>query len=868
MEFVELYDGGVGNSALDGLTVVFYNGNGDTSYAAFDLDGFSTDANGYFVLGNADVVPTPSITFGSNGLQNGADAVALYQDDAANFPNGTALTTANLLDALVYDTSDADDPELLTLLNPGQPQINEGGGAGGSAFDSNQRCPNGSGGALNTATYAQYAPTPGAENLCEIVVPPLSCTTPDVATPIYTIQGNGAASPMVGASVVIDGVVVGDFQENDSDHTDLDGFYVQDALGDGDAATSDGIFVFAPGAMDVMPGDLVRVSGVVSEFFTMTEVGNVDALLVCGTGSVAPTPVTIPTDLEPYEGMLVTFNQPLYISEFFNFDRFGEIVLTPERQFQPTAIFEPGSPDQAALAASNAASRITLDDGRTSQNPDPAIHPNGAIFDLTNLFRGGDVLNNVTGVIDYRFDLYRLQPTQGADYTPVNPRTAAPDPVGGNLTVASFNVLNYFNGDGLGGGFPTARGADNLDEFNRQRDKIIAAIIATDADVIGLMEIENDGYDALSAIADLVNGLNDATAPGTYAFVDPGVPVIGTDEIAVGLIYRTAAVSPLGASAILDSSVDARFIDTLNRPVLAQSFAQNSNGAVFTVAVNHLKSKGSACDDVGDPDLGDGAGNCNITRTMAAQALVDWLATDPTGSGDADVLIIGDLNSYDKEDPIDAILAGADDLAGTSDDYTDLAYAVLGEQSYSYVFDGQLGYLDYGLANASILSQVTGMTIWHINSDEPDILDYDTSFKQPAQAALYEPNAYRASDHDPVIIGLNLNSAPVCESALPSRANLWVPNHSYRLIRILGVTDPDGDSISIRIDGIWQDEAVDAHGSGHTAPDGRGVGTQTAKIRAERVGNGNGRVYTIYFTATDSQGNACQGEVKVGVPRN
>ncbi|MCB8961383.1 MAG: ExeM/NucH family extracellular endonuclease [Ardenticatenales bacterium] len=649
LEFVELYDGGVGNSALDGLTVVFYNGNGDTSYAAFDLDGFSTDANGYFVLGNADVVPTPSITFGSNGLQNGADAVALYQDDAANFPNGTALTTANLLDALVYDTSDADDPELLTLLNPGQPQINEGGGAGGSAFDSNQRCPNGSGGALNTATYAQYAPTPGAENLCEIVVPPLSCTTPDVATPIYTIQGNGAASPMVGASVVIDGVVVGDFQENDSDHTDLDGFYVQDALGDGDAATSDGIFVFAPGAMDVMPGDLVRVSGVVSEFFNMTEVGNVDALLVCGTGSVAPTPVTIPTDLEPYEGMLVTFNQPLYISEFFNFDRFGEIVLTPERQFQPTAIFEPGSPDQAALAASNAASRITLDDGRTSQNPDPAIHPNGAIFDLTNLFRGGDVLNNVTGVIDYRFDLYRLQPTQGADYTPVNPRTAAPDPVGGNLTVASFNVLNYFNGDGLGGGFPTARGADNLDEFNRQRDKIIAAIIATDADVIGLMEIENDGYDALSAIADLVNGLNDATAPGTYAFVDPGVPVIGTDEIAVGLIYRTAAVSPLGASAILDSSVDARFIDTLNRPVLAQSFAQNSNGAAFTVAVNHLKSKGSACDEVGDPDLGDGAGNCNITRTMAAQALVDWLATDPTGSGDADVLIIGDLNSYDSE---------------------------------------------------------------------------------------------------------------------------------------------------------------------------------------------------------------------------
>ncbi|MCA9955686.1 MAG: lamin tail domain-containing protein, partial [Anaerolineales bacterium] len=127
LEFVELYDGGFGNTPLDGLAVVFFNGNGDTSYAAYDLDGFSTDANGYFLLGNADVVPTPSIVFASNGLQNGADAVALYQDDAANFPNGTAITTTNLLDALVYDTNDADDAELLTLLNAGQPQVNEGG---------------------------------------------------------------------------------------------------------------------------------------------------------------------------------------------------------------------------------------------------------------------------------------------------------------------------------------------------------------------------------------------------------------------------------------------------------------------------------------------------------------------------------------------------------------------------------------------------------------------------------------------------------------------------------------------------------------------------------------------------------------------
>ena len=184
----------------------------------------------------------------------------------------------------------------------------------------------------------------------------------------------------------------------------------------------------------------------------------------------------------------------------------------------------------------------------------------------------------------------------------------------------------------------------------------------------------------------------------------------------------------------------------------------NTTGGIFTVAVNHLKSKGSDCNDVGDPDLGDGAGNCNITRTLAAQALVDWLATDPTNSGDSDSLIIGDLNSYDKEDPIDAIKAGPDDILGTADDYTDLVFQYQGEDAYSYVFDGQIGYLDYGLASASLTSQITGVADWHVNADEPDLIDYDMNFKLPAQDALYAPDPYRYSDHDPVIIGLDLKA--------------------------------------------------------------------------------------------------------------
>jgi predicted extracellular nuclease len=354
--------------------------------------------------------------------------------------------------------------------------------------------------------------------------------------------------------------------------------------------------------------------------------------------------------------------------------------------------------------------------------------------------------------MDYAFGLYRIQPTQGADYTNANPRTPAPDPVGGTLEVATFNVLNYFttldNSGPICGPLANqdCRGADNATEFTRQRDKIVAAISAIDADVVGLMEIENHPVDVPTA--DLVSGLNDATSPGTYDYIATGA--IGGDAIRVALLYQPASVTPLGGFAVLDSSVDPLFDDTLNRPMLVQSFVENATGAVFTVAVNHLKSKGSDCNAVGDPDTGDGSGNCNVTRTKAAQAIVEFLAGDPTGSGDSDVLIIGDLNSYDKEDPID-VLVGAG--------YADLVFDFLGEDAYSYVFDGQIGYLDYQLASSTLVPQVTGTTVWHINADEPDLIDYDTSFKQPAQDAIYAPDAYRSSDHDPVIVGLALTTA-------------------------------------------------------------------------------------------------------------
>lgn len=606
-------------------------------------------------------------------------------------------------------------------------------------------------------------------------------------TPIYRIQGSGLSAAITG-SVTTQGVVVGDFEGTAASS----GFYLQDATGDGDATTSDGLFVFTGSSNLVSPGDVVRVTGFARERFNQTTLNGANSntaavpagnIIACGTGSLEPADVSMPfadADApERYEGMLVRFPQPLVISEYFNYDRFGEIVLAlpldgEPRPFTGTALDAPGTAANARTLA-NSLRRITLDDAQSAQNPPTLRHPDGNPFSLGNRFRGGDQVQNAIGVLGYDFNLYRIVPTGPADYTPANPRPAAPEPVGGSLRVAAMNTLNFFitqdypTGDPLDNRCGPARnvecrGADSDQpaEFTRQRDKLLQALSGLNGDIIGLNELENTaGVDPLGDPANgIVAGLNASLGAGTYAAIDTGV--IGTDAIRVGLIYKPAVVTPVGDFKLLTSAVDPRFIDTKSRPTLAQTFEVISSGARFTVAVNHLKSKGSDCVDVGDPDAGDGQGNCSGTRTLAARALVDWLATDPTGSGDPDFLIMGDLNSYAREDPITAIGAGSDDTAGTGDDFTNLIAHYQGEFAYSYTFDGQAGYLDHALATSGLAEQVSGAADWHINSDEPDVLDYDTSFKPASQDALYEPNAYRSSDHDALVVGLNpVNSPPV-----------------------------------------------------------------------------------------------------------
>ncbi|MBK8316553.1 MAG: ExeM/NucH family extracellular endonuclease [Acidobacteria bacterium] len=616
----------------------------------------------------------------------------------------------------------------------------------------------------------------------------------DPATRVHAVQGSGATSPIVGSIVSIEGIVVGDYQGTGQ----FSGFFVQeeDADVDADPATSEGISIFNT-SFPVNVGDKVRVKGTVAEFLssgqTLTQLSSVTSVQVCSTGNALPTAatVTLPvsnlTDWERYEGMLINIPQNLTVTETFTLGRFGELTLSVNgRLSTPTNIVAPGAP-AIAQQALNDRSSIVLDDANNLQNIDPTIYPAGGLSAL-NTLRSGYTVNGLTGVLEQRFGVYRIQPVGSISFTAGNPRQAAPDAVGGAPKVASFNVLNYFNGNGLGGGFPTSRGANSVTEFNRQRSKIISAIVALNADIVGLMEIENDAA-GNSAIEDLVSGLNAATAPGTYTFINTGV--VGTDEIRLALIYKPASVTPSGGFAILNSMVDPNFIDTLNRPSLAQTFSLNTNSARLTVVVNHLKSKGSNCNSVGDPDIGDGQDNCNLTRTKAATALVNWLATDPTGSGDPDFIIIGDMNAYAKEDPITAIKNGG---------YTDLINSLLGANAYSYVFSGGAGYIDHALASSALVPQVAGITEWHINADEPTVLDYNVEFKSANHVnTLFDSGPFRASDHDPVLIGLNLNAPPTI-SAVGAMQQQGSPSANSTIANVNDV-DQAENTLSVKVNG-------------------------------------------------------------------
>lgn len=773
---------GAAFSNLDGISLVLI-GDGDAGSGVID-----------------EVVSfSATDTINSNGLftvaQSSFGLASADLTQSLNFENGDNITflLVSGLTGSVGDDLDTDDDGTLDIT-PWVEVLDsvallQSVGSGDLVYSSTQVGPNGD----FVPAHAYLCPdmwrigefSPSDPDAVDTPASPNTCSNDNgggvITLTIPEIQGSDLTSPFDGQTVVTTGVVVGDYQTDDQ----LRGFFMQDPTGDDNAATSDGIFVFDPNGTGVSVGDNVTVTGRVSAFRGNTQLSSITDITINSTNnSINPTRISLPEsidgELEKYEGMLIEIDQTMTVSQTFFLARYGQLTLSSAndngeqgRLFNPTNQFPAGSSAALELANENARRTLFLDDGQdiSSQgdNPDPTPYLNGP---PATPIRSGDTINNLIGVLDEgqvsgssNTTDYRLHPTTPPVFIASNPRTPSPANAHAGLTIASFNVLNYFNTIDTGAsicgpnGGERCRGADSTAEFTRQRDKIIDALVAIDADIVGLIELENNGLGDGSAIQDLVNGVNAAIGRAEYAVlnVNQGLtPGIGGDAIAVGFIYKPAAATSVGTPAVLTTGA---FSETLpsgrNRQPIAASFRDTVDGEIITIAVNHFKSKGSPPNPPlgnGNDDQGDGQGSWNLRRTEAATDLSDWLASNPTGVQDSDVLIIGDINAYAQEDPI---------LAFASKGYNNLVKQFEGETSYSFTFNGTAGSLDHALASDSLTQKVANVETWHINTDESTIFDYNLEFKANTQNApdgYYSPSPYRSSDHDPIIITLKRDS--------------------------------------------------------------------------------------------------------------
>ena len=613
--------------------------------------------------------------------------------------------------------------------------------------------------------------------------PPISETVSCSSTDTAIADLNNKATQ--GQNYTLRGVITADYRYENG----FSGFYIQTVDSKAKANLSNAIFVYIPASSSVKGGkvgDEVILRGRLTAYQNQLQIDQLQQdILTCNLNAasqVQPKSVDLPfnslTELtanspQLYQGMLVKLPQTLTISENYNYGRFGELSLSKERLFIPTNLYPPLSAEAKALAQKNLLSKIILDDGYNNQNRTPWLPQN---FSAINSLRSGDQLKNVEGILEYRFNGWRIQPIQGRSLPEVVSNTQSRQNVAVKDTklirAAAFNVLNYDNGKT---GFPTERGATSQAEFDKQHRKIIKALKAIDADVYGLMEIANNGYDKNSAIAYLTQAL------GTdWKYVIPeNQDRLGTDVIAVAIIYNSKRVKPVNKPVVLD-------LGDKNRTTIAQTFQPISGKQMFTIIPNHLKSKGCTGVDTQttDADQKDGQGCWNPTRVKAVEQLVQWMAKNPTQVEKPNILLLGDMNSYAKEDPIQV--------------FEKANYKVLlndkvvgqGEQAYSYVFGvasnaegyGGAGNLDHAIADANLYSKVKKAFAWHINADEPTVLDYNEEYKTDAQKALFfSEDAYRSSDHDPVIVDLDLNDVENCPSISNASAG------SFGWLSILGL---------------------------------------------------------------------------------
>ncbi len=547
----------------------------------------------------------------------------------------------------------------------------------------------------------------------------LSLAVVFAATPltIPQIQGAGTSSSYVGQEVKTSGIVTAKFIGTNK----IGGYFIQDPTGDGNVLTSDGVFVSTT-TDNVAVGDNVEVTGTVSETNGRTQLVTVTATNIVSSNNVLPvTHVQYNAsnwNWEQYEGMLLQFDQTLYVTSNYYLLKYGQLSLNPVRKYAATNQCLPGSAEYTAMVALNAKAEITLDDGITATNNMPI-----QFADVNGTRRTGERVNNLNAVVDNIGSSYYVY----ASTSPVffgNPRPATPTDLGNcNLKVCAANLEYY-----LPYNYTGTYGAANAAQAEQQHTKIIAALKAIDADIYGLIEIE-EGQNALTK---LVNSLNVAV-PGRYAFIDDGGLPDGT-YIKVGYIYRTDKVKPY-----LNLKENTGTSSSKYRKK-AQAFTLNSNNERFIFSLNHFKAK-SGCPSSGvDADQGDGQGCYNASRVAEATSTLSFVSDWKNYYNDNDVLIMGDLNAYGKEDPVQTLVKAG---------YVDMHRAFHADSAYSYMYNGAAGYLDNVLASSSMRSQITGVSVFHVNADEPTMFEYSGS--------AYQPDMYRYSDHDPVVVGLLLS---------------------------------------------------------------------------------------------------------------
>ena len=770
-DYVELHNNGAAPVSLAGWSLQYASPTGTGNWSTkVDLSG-NIPAGGYLLVRLASqntsvgvALPvTPDITTDSVNIGGTNGKLALVNSTAVI--SGACPLSATIVDLVGYGTANCSETAAAPALSNTSSALLRLA-SGNSCQDSGN----------NSVDFVNVTPAPRNTS-----APAQPCTAGGgggggggggaaLARTIPEIQGSGATSPFVGQSVITSGVVT---------HRTSNGFFMQALTPDADPATSEGLFVFtgSNSFAAVAVGNVVQVTGPVVEFSNgvgtaatpLTQIANPTAVALTGSGQVPAAlqlslPLAAGDSFERYEGMLVTITSPMTVQQNFFQGRYGQVTIgAGGRHETPTNRFRPGASAQA-LADQQARGRLLLDDSSSGQNPNPIPY----LVPASGVPRAGDTVASLTGVIDFGLatnnsagaGLYRLQPTVAPLFTASNPRPATPPAVGGNVKVGSMNVLNFFttftNGSTAGGqtgqgctlGTSTAasncRGADNINEFNRQRGKIVLALAGLDADVVGLMEIQNNGA---VATQNLVDALNAQVGAGTYAAVPPPAAGTGDDAIKVAMIYKPARLSLSGAAASDTDPIN-------NRPTLAQTFAA-ANGERFTVVVNHLKSKGSCPTSGVDLDQGDGQGCWNATRVQQAQRLRSFIAVQQIASSSNDVVVIGDMNAYGQEDPIFEL---------TSNGYVD-QLSRFNALAYSYIFDGTSGRLDHGITSTGMSPKVAGAKYWQINADEASVRDYNQEFKLPATTCTPGPcppdpfdasTAARSSDHDPVLLGLNI----------------------------------------------------------------------------------------------------------------